>query len=74
MIYVLSIVLLIVIWTGIFLFLNCRSSKNARPRPWLVEEMARLIKENEDLRQDVQRWRLRALRRGWKPGQFWRNG
>jgi hypothetical protein len=68
MIYVLAFV----IWTGIILFLNRRTRKNARPHS--EADVARLHKENADLRRDVQRWRLRALRRGWKPGQFWRNG
>lgn len=62
-------VLVFVLWAGIILYINLRPHRKTSPSADR-EEVERLRKENEDLRRDVPRWRLRALRRGWKPGQY----
>lgn len=64
---VVVVVLLVLAWFGGALWESTRS------RPGESDELLRLRREAQTYREDALRWKCRALRRGWKPGQAAKN-
>lgn len=49
------------------------ASKNAKSDGWLGEQLQLAERRAQTYREDALRWKYRALRRGWKPQQAWKN-
>lgn len=63
------VVLLVLAWFGGAAWAACRPRREDEASA----ELLRARREAQTYREDALRWKYRALRRGWKPGQAWKN-